>query len=585
MQLLELFHELTVSPQNAKELKGLILQLAVQGKLTANWREQQKLNGVKVEPASELLKRIHKEKEQLIKEKKIKKEKPLPSVTIEEMPYELPEGWKWSRLVEVCQYIQRGKSPEYAESSKVPVVSQKCVQWSGFDISKARFITEESLEKYGAERFLQQGDLLWNSTGDGTIGRIIEYQGAEYDRIVADSHVTVVRSFKNYVLPGYLWIFTASPKIQFLVAGRVSGSTKQTELGTGTVKELEFAFPPLEEQKAIVEIVESLFKEVEQLEELTVARVQLKEDFATSALIQLTEGNTSQEWQQLQSRFSTFFDNEVNIKKLRKGILQLAVQGKLTENWREEQRLSGVEIEPASELLKRIKREKEQLIKEKKIKKEKPVPPITEEEIPYELPEGWEWTQVLDISMKVTDGEHSTPLRTESGYYLLSARNVTNEGINLDKVDYVGGEEFQRIRKRCDPQKGDVLISCSGSVGRVCLVDKDDEYCMVRSAALVKQNHDNLLGQYLVYSLRAPFVQTQIIEKSRSTAQSNLFLGKIKELVFPLPPLEEQKAIVEKVNQLMAYCDELEERVKQSQVHAEQLMQSVLREVFERKEV
>ena len=248
-------------------------------------------------------------------------------------------------------------------------------------------------------------------------------------------------------------------------------------------------------------------------------------------------------------------NQKILVGKLRQAILQEAIQGKLTTQWRK----ANSSVEDASELLKRIEAEKQQLIADKKIKKEKPLPPIEEEDIPFELPAGWVWSNILQISLKVTDGEHATPLRAESGYKLLSARNVTNEGIRLHKVDYVGEDEFKRIRKRCDPQKGDILISCSGSVGRVCLVDKDDEYCMVRSAALVKQHHDNIIGNYLVYSLRSPLLQKQIIEKSRTSAQSNLFLGKIKELVFPLPPLEEQQTIVEKVFEEPGKADNLSE--------------------------
>jgi type I restriction enzyme S subunit len=183
-------------------------------------------------------------------------------------------------------------------------------------------------------------------------------------------------------------------------------------------------------------------------------------------------------------------------------------------------------------------------------------------EIGFTPPNNWVITYLSNISPKITDGEHATPRRSESGYYLLSARNVTNEGISLSDVDFVPEDEFLRIRNRCNPDKDDILISCSGSVGRVAIVDEDNKYVMVRSAALVKLFHSNINNQYIAYALRSPYVQSQIIQKSKTTAQANLFLGKIKELLIPLPPLKEQKRIVAKVDQLMALCDALEERQK-----------------------
>ena len=155
MQLLNHFHKLSIHPKNASELKGLILQLAIQGKLTAIWRKQNPKLISGINSAENLLKRINLEKARLIKEKKIKREKPLSEITEKEFPFTLPKNWTWCRLNEVSEYIQRGKSPKYSEIPKIPVVSQKCVQWSGFNINKARFITEESLEKYQDERFFK----------------------------------------------------------------------------------------------------------------------------------------------------------------------------------------------------------------------------------------------------------------------------------------------------------------------------------------------------------------------------------------------------------------------------------------------
>ena len=149
----------------------------------------------KDETASVLLEKIAEEKKRLIKEGKIKKQKALPEIGEDEIPFKLPQGWEWVRLQDVATYIQRGKGPKYSEQGKVKVVSQKCIQWSGFDLSKARFIDDDSLDKYQPERFLECNDLVWNSTGTGTVGRINVARDLELKLVVADSHVTVIRLF------------------------------------------------------------------------------------------------------------------------------------------------------------------------------------------------------------------------------------------------------------------------------------------------------------------------------------------------------------------------------------------------------
>lgn len=374
MLLLDHFNELTLEYNNSNHLKDTVLDLAARGKLTQKWRKA----NPNVEPADQLLAQIQKEKQRLVNQKQIKKEKPLPPVSDEEKPFKLPEGWVWCRLNEVSQYIQRGKSPKYVESSAISIVSQKCVQWKAFDFNEAKFLDEKYFQSYSSERVLQPKDLLWNSTGDGTVGRVGLFPGTIHDFSVADSHVTVVRIFNNIILPEFLWIYTASPLIQNRVLGKVSGSTKQTELSTKVIKSLEFALPTVGEQKAIVSQVNQLFKEVEELKSLVQKRYNLKHDYADSALHQLANGNPSKEWQKLKPSFHTFFDQEDNIKKLRKTILQLGIQGKLTHKLRK----ANPDVEPADQLLERIQKEKQRLINQKQIKKEKPLPPVSEEEKP-----------------------------------------------------------------------------------------------------------------------------------------------------------------------------------------------------------
>lgn len=586
--LLKHFKDLSIHPKNATELKGLILQLAVQGKLTANWR----LENADVEPALVLLERIQAEKARLVKDKKIKKEKALPKITKEEVPYELPEGWTWCRLNEVCEYIQRGKSPKYSEVPKIPVVSQKCVQWSGFDISRAKFITEESLDKYGQERFLQEGDLLWNSTGDGTIGRVISFARTDFDRVVADSHVTVVRAFKQYLSTDYLWIFTASPLIQNLVAGRVSGSTKQTELGTGTVKLLEFSFPPLEEQKAIVSTVNTLFAEVEQLEALTQERIQLKEDFATSALQQLTNSQSiNGEWAFLQQHFSTFFTELPNIKKLRESILQLAVQGKLTTHWRTHYAaIEDVDINRLEALRRAYQAEAASIKGQKSFKyknsvkidvggKSKGVDSL------FDIPSTWKWVSLGQIAWSINDGPHFSPKYVEEGVPMISGRNITFEkGIDFTTAKNVSENDHVEFTKRGKPDIGDVLLTKGGTTGVPCVVETSKEFSVWVHVALIKIIKEYVDPYYLKNALASPFVYRQSQEQTHGIGNKDLGLTRMIYFAIPLPPFTEQKAILAKVNTLMALCDRLEQEIQSGQSALQDWMKSSLRSVFEEKQ-
>lgn len=182
--------------------------------------------------------------------------------------------------------------------------------------------------------------------------------------------------------------------------------------------------------------------------------------------------------------------------------------------------------------------------------------------------DSWEEKNLEEISTKITDGEHITPKRVDSycGYYLLSARNILNGSIKLDDVDYVGKEEFDRIRRRCNPEKNDILISCSGSVGRVCVIKDDNQYVMVRSAAMIKVKESNPF--FVVYMLQSHNVQQQIEKTKKQSCQANLFLGAIKELHIPIPEIIEQQEIVHILDTIL----EKERTVKST---AEQVLEQI----------
>ena len=161
------------------------------------------------------------------------------------------------------------------------------------------------------------------------------------------------------------------------------------------------------------------------------------------------------------------------------------------------------------------------------------------------IPEVWKTLYIKDITKKITDGEHVTPKRTSKGYYLLSARNIKNGVIDLSNVDFVAQEEYLRIRKRCDPEVGDILISCSGTIGRVCVVPPELEFVMVRSGALVKKNTKQFNSMFLYNYLISQSGQKQMLRSLNKGAQPNLFINHIQKLKIPIPPLSEQKKIAE----------------------------------------
>ncbi|MZV02435.1 restriction endonuclease subunit S [Escherichia coli] len=252
-------------------LKKSILQEAIQGKLVPQIAEE----GI----AQDLLEQIRQEKQKLVKEGKLKKSALTDSVIYkgddnkyfekiantkmditDEIPFEIPDSWSWVRLNDICSYIQRGKSPKYSLIKKYPVVAQKCNQWSGFSIDKAQFIDPDTLSSYGEERILQDGDLMWNSTGLGTLGRMAIYWSSlnPYELAVADSHVTVIRAMKKFVMPQYLYYYFTSNTVQSVIEDKSDGSTKQKELATATVKTYLVPIPPLMEQDRIISKIKQL---------------------------------------------------------------------------------------------------------------------------------------------------------------------------------------------------------------------------------------------------------------------------------------------------------------------------------------
>lgn len=501
---------------NAQDLKNSILQLAVQGKLV----EQRAEEGT----ARELLEQIKLEKDQLIKDKKIKKSKPLPEITEDEIPFEIPESWEWVRLSDVCVYLQRGKSPKYSDIKKIPVIAQKCNQWEGFQLEKAQFIDPDTLEKYADERLLQDKDILINSTGLGTVGRNQIYPASEnpYGIAVADSHVTVVRLNSTAILPEYFFHYWRNPSVQLVIEDQTSGSTKQKELALATIQSYIVPLPSLEEQHRIVAKIEEILPYIDQ-------------------------------YDKAYTKLEIF--NKKFPEDMKKSILQMAMQGKLVEQRPEE----GT----ADELYEQIVAEKAQLIKDGKIKKEKPLPEITEDEIPFEIPSSWKWVRFQEVCAVLTCGYASTPeyVAENIGMPFISAKNIKPYKFMPDDHKYIKRELYDKLTQTCCPKKNDILLTRVGAgIGEAAIIDIDMEFAIYVSLTLIKLvDYKQLDNRYILYWLNSP-IGTDNARKNifgKGASQGNLNVNNVRIFLVPLPPLEEQKRIVSKIEELLPYCDQL----------------------------
>ena len=261
----ELFDQIAAIEQNQsnidtlyEEFKKRTLTLAIQGKLVPQDPND--------EPASVLLERIRAEKKAKLGKKFVDSyiykgddncyyEKVGETVTniSDEMPFDLPENWAWCRLKTICSYIHRGKSPTYGTEKILPIIAQKCNQWSGIQTQKCLFADRATIKKYTEEQYLCVGDIIINSTGTGTVGRtgyIDDTLFKEYPKFVADSHVTVVRPLE-YIDSKYIYLFLKSPVIQTDIEAKCSGSTNQIELATKTIQSYLIPLPPATEQYRI----------------------------------------------------------------------------------------------------------------------------------------------------------------------------------------------------------------------------------------------------------------------------------------------------------------------------------------------
>ncbi|MGL6354274.1 restriction endonuclease subunit S [Aeromonas veronii] len=545
-----------------KKLRELILELAVRGKLVPQDPSD--------EPASVLLERIAAEKARLVKEKKIKKSKALPEIGEEEKLFELPYGWEWARLNDLGDW-GAGATPTRSNSD----FYGGNIPWfkSGELTSDYIFNSEESV----TELALSKSSLRYNDVGDvlvamygATIGKtaILGVKATTNQAVCA---CTTFDGFLNLYLLQLLKAYR--PRLIGMGAGGAQPNISKDKLIATIV-----ALPPFNEQKRIVSKIDELMALCDQLEQCSESQLAAHLTLVKALLATLTDSTDADElaqnWTRLSAHFDTLFITEASIDALKQTILQLAVMGKLVPQ--------DPSDEPASALLERIAAEKAQLVKEKKIKKEKPLPAISEDEKPFELPQGWAWARGEDIADFVDpQPSHRTPPEVEDGVPYIGYTDIDHErGINFDNARKVSEVILQEHKERYQIKDGDFVFGKIGTLGKPFFLQAPFNYCLSANLILIQPRIGCTHPVYLATYLNSPTLyQTLDTQKTNST-HAVFGIKKARLLVVPFPPISEQHRIVTKVDELMTLCDQLKSRLQTSQqtqlALAESLMEGAL---------
>ncbi|AZN33310.1 restriction endonuclease subunit S [Pseudoalteromonas sp. Xi13] len=515
-----------------KKLRELILELAVRGKLVPQDPND--------EPASVLLARIAAEKAQLVKDKKIKKPKALPEINEDEKPFELPEGWEWARLGEIAKKLTDGShNPSRNNGEGYPMLSGQNVNYGKIDfVNPSRYVDQENYDKEHSRTLVQENDVLLTIVG--SIGRsaVVPPMAPKF---VLQRSVAVI---STDLIPEFICNQFISPICMRYFDKHAKG-TAQKGIYLGKLSLMLLVIPPLDEQQRIVAKVDELMSLCDELEaqtENSITAHQTLVEVLLEALLKAPEQGTTpeqtaeqfqQNWQRLSEHFDTLFTTTASIDTLKQTILQLAVIGKLVPQ--------NPNDEPAAKLLERIAAEKAQLIKDKKIKKQKPLPEITDEEKPFELPNGWEWVRFGDMYLLEYGNNLPQPKRSNTGEFSVYGSN----GV-------VGTHNEASIQGQC------IVVGRKGSAGALNLCS--EKGCWVTDVAYSISPPIGIDIDFCFYQLH-----TLGLDSLGKGIKPGLNRNEANILLVAVPPSEEQHGIVAKVNELMAFCDQLKARLTDAQ--------------------
>lgn len=453
----------------------------------------------------------------------------------------LPKGWVLSQISDIAPYVQRGKSPKYKEKSALPVINQKCIRWHGVEKKHVKYIHPDQWASLGHERYLQDEDILWNSTGTGTIGRACLYKSKYFEKAVVDSHVTIVRLSKKNISSRYVFYFIASPYVQKKIEEMQTGSTNQVELGRAAINQTIIPLAPLNEQKRIVSKIEELFSDLDKGEESL---------------------------RQAQRLLATY----------RQSVLKAAVTGELTRDWRE---TNKHRLESGEALLKRIlKTRREQWQGRGKYKE----PEVLDSTSLPALPIGWAWCSLEALIAEIITGPFGSALHKtdyiNNGVPLINPININNEKIIPDPEVTVTDDTLKRLA-RFRVKLGDVIMGRRGEMGRCAPITQIEEGWLCGTGSLILRPTAMISSQYLSMYISSSQTRHYLERNCVGTTMKNLNQQVLNSIAVALPcTLEEQEEAMNRVEDVYSQISALETWCETELKRSNTLRQSILKSAF-----
>ncbi|MGO3423959.1 MAG: restriction endonuclease subunit S [Pseudoalteromonas distincta] len=440
----------------------------------------------------------------------------------------LPKGWVLTAVQEFCEKITDGShNPPKAKESGVPMLSAKNISKGKISFDGGRLIAKEDFDIEHKRTRVSIGDVLLTTVA--TLGRTAVVDKAS-GKFALQRSVSVLGS--EQVDSVFLKYSLDNPEVQSFISMNARGNA-QKGFYINQLKELQVKLAPIEEQKRIVEKLDSLLAQVDTI----------------------------------QQRLNHLPDI---IKRFRQSVLAAAVSGKLTEQWRIENNVTDVE-----DSIKEILNDRSVKVT---ARTKFPQPHLKDEE--YPIPDNWKWVSLDSLASKIVDGVHHKPVYTEEGVPFMSVKDIKNGKMTFDFCKYISQETHKEIHPRCNPEKGDLLITKSGTIGRTAIVETDDIFDLFVSVALIKPASSEVNMHFVDLALRKWVNGIDISSRVVGTAIKNLHLRDMRVLAIPFAPIEEQTEIVRLVEQYFALADTLEKNLANAKKRVDNLTQSILAKAF-----